>query len=468
MVPALLVLYLSFVNRIIVTSGRREQAYARIVRFATLAAEVAPDTDQGKMSMVKRVLFFIITAALAALLATSCEKERGGIYQGNNGGGLATGKKLVKETQLKYTKNYANSSDEYTRGYFEGLKFQWSGNKITDLISWEYEDGGLDEESFGGQFIYDGDNLSEIRSQSSDFQENIYFTYSNGHIAEIYQTYVEDGYSEWSRQTMTYSSDGYLQEMTRTYDDGYTRRYIFTWSGDNIASVQQFSNGSLMSTINYTYDNKKSAYSEMPEWFAFLYRDWEYLSANNVIMESRAEGDAVDNTSYVYTYEGNYPIIRVESNSDNYTQRTYTTYYEYADGTGASQVPQVCFINATANNSDWGDVKGDGAYAAGSTVILNAQVSSGYTFQQWSDGNTQNPRTLTANGNTTYTAVFGSNSGGGSNNATASVSFNGTTWDAGSTYAYVSTSNNKISVRLFKTTTNTLLQKFTIRPRPAQ
>lgn len=455
MVPALLVLYLSFVNRIIVTSGRREQANARIVRFAALAAEVAPDTDQGKMSMVKRLLFFIFTAALAALLATSCEEDRGGVYQGNNGGGLATGKKLVKETRQRYTRYDANTSYEHTSGRFEGCKIQWSGNKITDVINCYYEHGALVEKSFGVQFIYDGDNLSEIRSQSSDFQKNIYFTYSNGHIAEIYETYVGDGYSGWKRHTMTYSSDDHLQEMTRTYDDGRTRRYIFTWSGDNIASVQQFSNGSLMSTINYTYDNKKSAYSEMPEWFAVLDIDdidyWEYLSANNVIMESWADGDEVENTSYVYTYEGDYPVKRVENSySDNYTQRTYTTYYEYADGTGASQVPQVCSINATANNSDWGYVEGDGEYAAGSTVVLRAEAYSGYTFQQWSDGNTQNPRTLTANGNTTYTAVFGSNSGGGSNNATASVSFNGTTWDAGSTYAYVSTSNNIFLVRLFK------------------
>lgn len=450
MVPALLVLYLSFVNRIIVTSGRREQANARIVRFAALAAEVAPDTDQGKMSMVKRLLFFIFTAALAALLATSCEEDRGGVYQGNNGGGLATGKKLVKETRQGYSRYDANTSYESTSGYIEGLKFQWSGNKLTDVIECEYEHGALVEESFGYQFIYDGDNLSEIRLQSSDYQENIYFTYSNGHIAEIYETYVGDGYSGWRRKTMTYSSDGDLQEMTRTYDDGRTRRYIFTWSGDNIASVQYFENGSWDGTINYTYDNKKSAYSEIPEWFAFLDGDWEYLSANNVIMESWAEGDEVENSSYIYTYEGNYPVKRIETINNNNVQETETIYYEYADGTGASQVPQVCFINATANNSDWGYVEGDGEYAAGNTVVLRATAHSGYTFQQWSDGNTQNPRTLTANGNATYTAVFGSNSGGGSNNATASVSFNGTTWDAGSTYAYVSTSNNIFLVRLFK------------------
>ena len=401
--------------------------------------------------MVKRLLFFIFTAALAALLATSCEKDRGGVYQGNNGGGLATGQKLVKETQQRYIRFGANSSNEYTWGNFEELKFQWSGNKITDVIDWEYEHGGLLEEPSCGQFIYDGDNLSEIRLQSSNFQENIYFTYSNGHIAEIYETYVGGSYSGWERYTMTYSSDGDLQEMTRTIDEDDTRRYIFTWSGDNIASVQYFSNGSLVSTTNYTYDNKKSAYSEIPEWFAVLSRDWEYLSANNVILKSLADGDEVVNRSYVYTYEGNYPVKRVEnSNINNYAQSTYTTYYEYADGTGASQVPQVCIINATANNSDWGYVEGDGAYAAGSTVILYAQAFSGYTFQQWSDGNTQNPRTFTANGNATYTAVFGSNSGGGSNNATASVSFNGTTWSASSIYAYISTSNNIFLVRLFK------------------
>ena len=373
----------------------------------------------------------------------SCTKERGGIYQGGVNGG-ASGKKLVKVAWLDYEENYGSST--YTHSNYEWERFVWSGNQLTDIMDGEYENGGPVEESYGGQFIYDGANLTEIREQNGDYQRNVYFTYNNGHITEIYRATVNGSYSSWYRENMTYSSDGHLQEVTGINSYGNNYRYSLTWSGDNVISEQYFSNGSLLSTTNYTYDNKKSAYTEMPEWYIIYVEAYSMLSANNVLMANDFYNGGSYNYSYTYTYDGEWPVKRILY-EDN---EKYTTFYEYSDGTGKSQMPQIYAINATENNSSWGDVYGSGEYAAGSTVILNAQAFSGYTFQQWSDGNTQNPRTFTANGNATYTAIFGTSGGGGGNNATASVSFNGTTWSASSIYAYISTSNNIFLVSLFK------------------
>lgn len=353
--------------------------------------------------MRRKTLLYLITATIVAVSVSSCDKEHS-VYQGNNGGGI--GKKLIKEAEYYYFENYHPYS--YTEGDFDGRKYQWNGNKLTNFIYSLYEDGRLYEGS--PEFIYDGNNVTEIRFHDGSYQANTYFTYNKDHITDIYETYTDGDYPGWIRTTITYTSDGHPQEVMETDDAGSVLRYLITWSGDNIISVQRYRNGSLTYTSNYTYDNKKSPYAEFPEWFIYKEMAFVFLSANNVILESTIENDGqVSSESYTYAYDGDYPVKRVHTGDNS----TTTTYYEYADGTGSSQMPQMCLIESATNNDSWGQVSGGGLYASGSTVILYAEAYSGYTFQQWSDGNTENPRTITANGNATYTAIFASNSGGG-------------------------------------------------------
>ena len=63
-------------------------------------------------------------------------------------------------------------------------------------------------------------------------------------------------------------------------------------------------------------------------------------------------------------------------------------------------------ITATADDATKGTVSGGGRFDAGQEVTLAASASCGYQFLQWSDGNTDNPRTVTVAGNATYTAQF--------------------------------------------------------------
>ena len=56
-----------------------------------------------------------------------------------------------------------------------------------------------------------------------------------------------------------------------------------------------------------------------------------------------------------------------------------------------------------------GQVTGAGTYLVGDTVTLTAIPNYGYHFVQWSDGNTDNPRTLVLTQDTTYTAQFDKN-----------------------------------------------------------
>ena len=63
-------------------------------------------------------------------------------------------------------------------------------------------------------------------------------------------------------------------------------------------------------------------------------------------------------------------------------------------------------IKTAVNNSAWGKVTGAGFFNENDEAILTANANSGYRFAQWSDGNTDNPRTIIVTENKTYTAEF--------------------------------------------------------------
>ena len=63
-------------------------------------------------------------------------------------------------------------------------------------------------------------------------------------------------------------------------------------------------------------------------------------------------------------------------------------------------------ITTSVNDDAMGSVTEGGEYAYGTEITLTATANSGYRFTQWSDGNTDNPRTITVTENRTYTAEF--------------------------------------------------------------
>ena len=70
--------------------------------------------------------------------------------------------------------------------------------------------------------------------------------------------------------------------------------------------------------------------------------------------------------------------------------------------------PQVVEFNliAIANNSRYGSVTGSATYTKGATATITATAAEGYKFVGWSDGNTDNPRTIVVTGDLAITAVF--------------------------------------------------------------
>ncbi len=93
---------------------------------------------------------------------------------------------------------------------------------------------------------------------------------------------------------------------------------------------------------------------------------------------------------YYYSFSGWSPSVGAITGDTAYTAQFTATKRKYT-------------ISVSAEN---GSVTGGGTYEYGSSVTLTAIPNTGYKFKQWSDGNTDNPRTVTVTGDVTYTAEF--------------------------------------------------------------
>ena len=77
----------------------------------------------------------------------------------------------------------------------------------------------------------------------------------------------------------------------------------------------------------------------------------------------------------------------------------------------ASFTPIMCSVSISAGSNGSVSINGvSGNYSQsvqqGTTLIIEGTGNTGYDFDEWSDGNTTNPRTVTVIGDTTLTAAF--------------------------------------------------------------
>ncbi|MBO7316842.1 MAG: InlB B-repeat-containing protein, partial [Paludibacteraceae bacterium] len=138
------------------------------------------------------------------------------------------------------------------------------------------------------------------------------------------------------------------------------------------------------------------------------YFDYDY-SDNN---KKKGEAQAGEITLEAYSYDDGGEFVEwsdgvtdnprtVTINSDTTftaifidTRLTLTT-YPNRDSYGAG------YVNVNGNS------RYDGVYKVkGGEVVIEAEANSGYEFVKWSDGNTDNPRTIMITSDTTFTAIF--------------------------------------------------------------
>ena len=75
---------------------------------------------------------------------------------------------------------------------------------------------------------------------------------------------------------------------------------------------------------------------------------------------------------------------------------TYTAHFDI----------QHCYIETKVVPEGAGTIDGGGTYDYGTTVNLTVHNNTGYEFESWDDGYTDNPRTIIVEGDATYTAKF--------------------------------------------------------------
>ncbi len=71
-----------------------------------------------------------------------------------------------------------------------------------------------------------------------------------------------------------------------------------------------------------------------------------------------------------------------------------------------SKDPSKYTVDVTSANVSLGNVYGGGTFTENSVIQIIAVPTEGYDFDQWSDGNTDNPRTITVTEDITLTATF--------------------------------------------------------------
>ena len=87
-------------------------------------------------------------------------------------------------------------------------------------------------------------------------------------------------------------------------------------------------------------------------------------------------------------------------------------YSEKWAGFGSYVQPDSCDKTITLQPGDeaMGTVHGGGIFPMDTAITVSATPYAGYHFTAWSDGSTENPRTITVAGDATYTALFEINS----------------------------------------------------------
>ncbi len=179
-----------------------------------------------------------------------------------------------------------------------------------------------------------------------------------------------------------------------------------------VENVYTFENVTADHTIAATFE-------EIPVEASFTTNPEASVNTLNI-----APGDLVEYTSIsinahhiAWTFEGGDPA----TSTDNYVPVRYreegtflTTLVAYNEDETLTDTATLTVVVSTvsytitvlANDDAYGTVTGGGTYAEGTEITLTAMPYQGYRFVQWSDGNTDNPRTITVTSDSTFVATF--------------------------------------------------------------
>ena len=105
-------------------------------------------------------------------------------------------------------------------------------------------------------------------------------------------------------------------------------------------------------------------------------------------------------------------------------------------------VSDTCHVSLNKNNEEMGNVYGEGVYFYQDNISIFAIPNEHYHFVSWSDGSSQNPRTITLIQDTSFTAIFEIDTHGvvvNTNDETLGEVIGGGTFDYGSSVSLQAT-----------------------------
>ena len=185
----------------------------------------------------------------------------------------------------------------------------------------------------------------------------------------------------------------YLNQVSLTATPVYGYHFL-QWNDGNTLNPR---------TISITQDSTFTAY--------FAVNTYSIVGTSN----STAMGSVTGGGSYTYLHEmsltatpafGYHFVQWNDQNTDNPRTITVTRDSAFTAQFAANSYT----ITADANDPTMGSAYGSGTYNYNTSATLTAVAEYGYHFTQWSDGVTDNPRTITVQNSATYTAQFEINS----------------------------------------------------------
>ncbi len=167
--------------------------------------------------------------------------------------------------------------------------------------------------------------------------------------------------------------------------------YVFTnWTKDGVV---------VSSDATYTFTVE--ADGDYVANFATNTYTLTYMDGNDVLGEQTyAFGATVtpiaEPTKEGYTFTGWNPAVPATMPAENVTVYAQWQVNSYT-------------VTATANPAEGGSVEGAGSYDYGTEITLTATANTGYTFVEWNDGITENPRNVTVSRDSNFVANFATN-----------------------------------------------------------
>ena len=203
------------------------------------------------------------------------------------------------------------------------------------------------------------------------------YTYKSGYV------YADSRSKEFKNNS--------VYTLTATPKSGY--RFV-SWSDGKAQTHDVTINGNATYTATFALDATEATISTSAGVGGTVGGDAGKYNTNT---QHTITATANPGYGFAYWEDANHNIV---SNKASYTftlmmDVNYKAIF-YADGT----------ITANSNNTDWGTVTGGGSYAGNTQVTLTAKANEGYGFVKWSDNNTENPRTITVDGDFEVTAIF--------------------------------------------------------------